>query len=68
MTRRAFFIHPARPVGDNLENAGEWLRRKAQRGAVPLSGGGGTETKNEPALPTTARGIGLRNARANMRS
>jgi len=67
MTRRAFFMHPARPVGDHLENVGEWLLRERHRGAVPLSGGE-TKTRNEQMLPTAARGVGLRNARANMRS
>ena len=31
MTRRAFFMHPARAVGEDLENAGEWLRRAGQQ-------------------------------------
>jgi hypothetical protein len=64
MTRRAFFLHPARPVGENLENVGEWLLRERHRSAVPISGVK-TETRNDP---TSARGVGLRNARANMRS
>ncbi len=67
MTRRAFFIHPGRPISENLENVGEWLHRKSPRGEVLLSNGGGTETRNEQMLPTAARTIGLRNARANMR-
>ena len=66
MTRRAFMMHPTQPIGDDLENAGEWLRRKGQRGSIPLSGGG-TATKIEQALPAAASGAGLRNARANMR-
>jgi hypothetical protein len=67
ITRRAFFMLYEQPVGDEMGNVGDWLRRKIQRGAVPLPGGGGTETTNEQALPTAARNIGLRNARANMR-
>jgi hypothetical protein len=67
MTRRAFFIHPGRPIGENLENVGEWLHRKTTRGVVPLSGCGGTETKNEQMLAPAAPSVGLRNARANIR-
>ncbi len=67
MTRRAFFMHPARPVGDDLENAGEWLRRRSQKSPVPLPGGGGTEPTDAAKTPTVARGAGLRNARENMR-
>lgn len=67
MTRRAFFIHPGRPIGENLENVSEWLHRKSTRGEVPLSNGGGTETRNEQMLATAAPAIGLRNARANIR-
>jgi len=66
MTRRAFFMHPTRAVGENLENAGEWLRRAGQEGHLPLRGGGRTAAQ-EQAGPVTACGIGLRNARANMR-
>lgn len=68
MTRRAFFMHPARPVGDDLANAGEWLRRAGQKGKVTLPGGGGLAAGNEQKSEPAARGIGLRNARANMRS
>ncbi len=67
MTRRAFFIHPGRPIGENLENVGEWLHRKSTQGQSPLSGGGKTETKNEQMLATAAPTLGLRNARANIR-
>lgn len=67
MTRRAFFMLPTRPVGDDLENAGEWLRRKRQKGTVPLPGGGGAEMRNGLETEKVTRGIGLRNARANMR-
>jgi hypothetical protein len=67
MTRRAFFIHPGRPIGENLENVGEWLHRKSTRGKVQLSGGGGTETRNEQMLATPAPTLGLRHARANIR-
>ncbi len=68
MTRRAFFMHPGRPVGDDLENAGEWLRRAGQKNKVTLPGGGGTTAGSEQKGVLAARGIGLRNARANMRS
>jgi hypothetical protein len=68
MTRRAFFMHPARPVGEDLANAGEWLRRAGQKGKGPLPGGGGTTAENEQMSAPAAHGIGLRNARANMRS
>ena len=67
MTRRAFFMHPTRAVGDDMENVGEWLRRAERKGAATPGGGGGTETANEQAIPTAARGIGLKNARANIR-
>ena len=67
MTRRAFFMHPARAVGEDLENAGEWLRRAGQEGRQPLRGGERTVAAEEQASPVTACGIGLRNARANMR-
>jgi hypothetical protein len=66
MTRRAFFMRPARPVGDDLENVGEWLLRERQRGTVPMSGRE-TETQNEKLIPNLARCVGLRNARANIR-
>ena len=66
MTRRAFIMHQVQPIGEDFENAGEWLLRKGCRGSIPLSGGG-TVTANEPTLPMTVRGAGLRNARANMR-
>lgn len=66
LTRRAFFMHPTRVVGEDLENAGEWLRRAGQqKGCLPLRSGGAAAA--EQADPVTARGIGLRNARANMR-
>lgn len=68
MTRRAFFMHPARPVGEDLANAGEWLRRAGQKRKVTLPGGGGTAAESERKIAPAARGIGLRNARANMRS
>lgn len=67
MTRRAFFMHPTRIVGEDLENAGEWLRRAAKKGAGPMPSGGRTEAENEQKNPTAARGNGLRNAIANMR-
>lgn len=67
MTRRAFFIHPGRPIGENLENVGEWLHRKSTPDEVPLSGSGVKQTRNEQVLATTAPTIGLRNARANIR-
>lgn len=67
MTRRAFFTHPGRPISDNLENVGEWLHRKSTRVKVKLSGGGGTETRNEEMRTNPAPAIGLRNARANIR-
>ncbi len=68
MTRRAFFMHPARPVGEDLTNAGEWLRRAGHKGKVPLPGGGVTAAEGEQKSAPAARGIGLRNARASMRS
>jgi hypothetical protein len=67
MTRRAFFIHPGRPIGEKLENVGEWLHQKSARGEVTLSENGGTETRKEQMLATVAPNIGLRNARANIR-
>jgi len=67
MTRRAFFLHPARPVGEDMENAGEWLRRKGQRGAASPTADGGAEVTSEQTLPIKARGIGLRNTRAILR-
>lgn len=67
MTRRTFFMHPTRAVGDDMENVGEWLRRAERKGAGPLRGGGGTGTASEQTIPTAARGIGLKNARANIR-
>lgn len=66
MTRRAFFMHPARAVGEDLENAGEWLRRAGQqKGHLTLRRGGAAA--EEQAGPVTARASGLRNARANIR-
>ena len=67
MTRRAFFMHPARPIGEDLENAGEWLRRAGQKGSALAGGGCAAEAAGEQKAPTAARGIALRNARANMR-
>lgn len=67
MTRRAFFMNPTRPVGEDLENAAEWFRRNRQKNTLPQPGGGGEQATNELKIPTAARGIGLRNARANMR-
>lgn len=67
MTRRAFFLHPTLVVGDDLENAGEWLRRARRRSSVPPPGGARTEAAGEQANSKASRAIGLRNARANMR-
>jgi hypothetical protein len=67
MTRRAFFMRPASPLGENMENVGEWLLRERQRGTVPMSGRV-TENRNEKLIPNLARCVGLRNARANIRS
>lgn len=67
ITRRAFFTHPTQFVGEDLENAGEWLRRARNKGSVPPAGGGGAAETNEQAIPVAARGIGLRNARATIR-
>lgn len=67
MTRRAFFMHPNRLAWEDPENAGEWLRRARQKESVPLPGGGGTAATVHQTIPVTARGLGLRNARANMR-
>jgi len=67
MTRRAFFMHPTRVVGEDLENAGEWLRRAGQKRNDSLRSGGGTAPAGERTNPGTACGVGLRNARANMR-
>jgi len=66
MTRRSFFLHPGRPISDNLENAGEWLKRRCTRGGVPNKDGS-TETRNEQMLPPPAPTLGLKNARATLR-
>ena len=66
MTRRSFFLHPGRPISDNLENLGEWLKRTSTRGFVPHKGGS-PETQNEQMLPPPAPTLGLRNARATLR-
>jgi len=66
MTRRSFFLHPGRPISDNLENVGEWLQRTCTRDGVPHKVGS-PETPNEQMVPPLAPTLGLRNARATLR-
>lgn len=65
ITRRAFFLHPTRAVGEDLENAGEWLRRHSRKNDAVRTGGGSASAETEQGA--SARGIGLRKARENMR-
>jgi hypothetical protein len=67
MTRRAFFMHPVQAVGEDLENAGEWLRRARRKGSAPSSGCGRTAGTGEQADSNASHAIGLRNARATIR-
>jgi len=67
MTRRTFFFYPIRPVGEDLENVGEWLQRKGRKGMAHVPGARETEVPGGQMPAQTIRGIGLKNARANLR-
>jgi hypothetical protein len=66
LTRRGFLTYPFRRIRHDMDQVGPWLREQGVRTAGAASSGGG-ETASEGASPARPRGIGLREARANIR-
>lgn len=67
MTRRALLTHPVRAIRENMEFAGTWLSRAAARKSEAFAREAARETADGTTRAPTVRGIGLREARANIR-